>query len=369
MTNPRDILGGANPSGAFPDRPDPRHFILGTDELGGKLAPFDWDKGYDIEAEISAALGMPFTFHVKNQGSSGSCGGQAAAYHDQALKALFGKTPAERSAKFVYSQIYYPGGGTTQQDVGEVLTKQGVAPEALCPSYSPTGQPLAEEQYERPQDITGAARASASAAMALSYAYTPDASIDTVAAALAAGAGVRVILRGSNNGTWLSAEPKPPSYAPAGLSNDPWAHFLYLGKAFLENGAKKVWALNSWGVGAGIGGWQKLDEAYFASGAVLGAQTVVYNPNPVTAFRHTFTSAIKLGDRGAEVVALQSALQALLCFPSGVPISGYYGPITEGAVLRFQLRYRVAAVAELQELGGSLVGPATRAALNKQLNP
>jgi hypothetical protein len=47
--------------------------------------------------------------------------------------------------------------------------------------------------------------------------------------------------------------------------------------------------------------------------------------------------------------------------------TGYYGPITAQAVLRFQIKYSLSSIATLDELGGNSCGPATRAKLNTLL--
>jgi len=58
------------------DIPDPRDYQWGKD-VGMATIPFDWDKGYDVEEEVSKVLGVPFKLPVKNQNGSSSCGGQA----------------------------------------------------------------------------------------------------------------------------------------------------------------------------------------------------------------------------------------------------------------------------------------------------
>lgn len=80
---------------------------------------------------------------------------------------------------------------------------------------------------------------------------------------------------------------------------------------------------------------------------------------------HEFNVKISYGDNGAEVVALQKVLQVQGFFPATQVATGQYGAITAKAVLDFQMHYQVASVIELLKLEGKLVGPATRAALNK----
>jgi len=62
--------------------------------------------------------------------------------------------------------------------------------------------------------------------------------------------------------------------------------------------------------------------------------------------------------RGNSVVTLQNILKQLGFFPKFVPATGYFGPITEASVKRYQKSRRI-------ETTGT-VGPITRTALNKE---
>jgi len=115
---------------------------------------------YDVEADISSVLGTAFELPTKNQGDSGSCGGQAFSYYGQALAAYYPHSIIERSAKYPYSQVYVAGGGSSDRDLAQIAIRQGFAPESLCASYQ-DGQPPTEAFMERPQDITARARIAA----------------------------------------------------------------------------------------------------------------------------------------------------------------------------------------------------------------
>jgi len=354
-----EILLNLPTHAAVQDRPDPRRYLLNPKEIGQAPTPFDWERGYDVEAEIGKKLGKPFKFHVKDQGPSASCGGQSTAYHMAALAALHDGDTAERSAKFIYSQVYYPyGGGSTLYDLGNLVTKQGAGTEADTTSYD-QGKAPSEAFMQRPQDITEGARTKAKLDKALSYAAVA-LDIDSLAAALPVSGGIRIGIHGTNNGTWLSDQPKPPK-----VGEKTWAHFVYIGKAFIENGVKKIAALNSWGEDAGDKGWQKLDASYIASGALWGAQALVYNPNPATGVHYTFNADLEYGQTATEINMLQRALQQDGSFPAGIVPTQYYGEITRQAVLKFQQKYKVAPTAELAQVNGRRVGAKTRAKLNE----
>lgn len=100
-------------------------------------------------------------------------------------------------------------------------------------------------------------------------------------------------------------------------------------------------------------------HCYFA-GAYTEFQ---YEDNPN--FKHHFETILELGNRNSEVVFLQDALKADGLFPVTQPSTGYYGDITRRAVLDFQMRYKVASMAELQFVRGKRVGSKTIAKLNE----
>jgi len=68
----------------------------------------------------------------------------------------------------------------------------------------------------------------------------------------------------------------------------------------------------------------------------------------------TFTSNLSVGSRGAQVSALQEALNTEV--DAGLPVTGYFGALTKAAVIKFQKANSIS--------GTGTVGPLTRAALN-----
>lgn len=259
-----------NPGG-HPDIFDSRDYQWS--ELGA-AAPFDWQQGYDVEAELAQATNTPdFKLAVNDQNGSFSCGGQAASKYNEVLETLASATYERRSAKFVYSQVYAPGGGSRGRDLCDLLKKQGCSTEVLLSSCE-NGQPPTEAFMERSQDITDAARQDAKTSEELSYAQVyPD--IDAFAQAIKANHGMILGISGENNGTWYSAFPKPPS-------KKVWGHWVYAGKAKLIDGKKYIGILNSWGADVGEGGWQWIGEDYFNAGFVWISWTLVFNQNSLS---------------------------------------------------------------------------------------
>ncbi len=331
-----------NPGG-IQDRVDLRDYDI--KEIAGAALPFDWNVPFDIEASL------PDKIPVKDQDGSYSCGGQAWSYLATVLEALATGTLEERSAKYIYAQTYQQGGGSTGRDNANIFAMQGVARETFTPSYE-NGLPPHETFMTRGQDVTAEARVNALLDRSYPYAQVTG-GIDAIAQAIRDHGGVILGIDGQDNGTWLSAFPKPPTAIV-------WRHWVYAGKAKMINGIKHIGFLNSWGSAVGENGWQWLSEDWFTSGHVWSAWThVFFNPAPLPSpFKHTFNIDIEYGNQNKEVTALQTALQLEGFFPANIVPSTYFGLITRAAVVKYQVKNGINPVGR--------VGPITRAALNKK---
>lgn len=370
--NPGDVLQNFHETGAIFDLPNPLRATQAEVAFGA--APFDWSTTVDAEQSIAAAIAQPgFKLPVNNQGASGSCGGQADEKVGEILKAILTKNFTRMSAKFTYAPVSYPGGGTTDGDLVVRTTGAGWGTEGDTPSYQ-NGNPPTEQFMETVADITPKAMQDAIIEQALAPVYI-NLDIDSIAQAIRDYHAVRLGLCGSNNGTWLSATPVPPT-----ATEQIWSHFMCFCKAEMRNGKKSIGAIQSWGA-AGVGdpsapGIQWLDESYFGvqlpqgvfGQSIWRATAYLYNENPATTLHYAFTKPLLLGQSGEDVVALQRALQVLGFFPAAVPCTGYYGAITAAAVLAFGLKYQVSDVATLKQLAGARVGALTLAQLNKLFN-
>jgi len=350
-----------NPGGIL-DIPDSRDYHW--DEIGNSLPPYDWNNEYNVEAEIAQALNVPsFQIPNKNQNGSGSCGGQAWSYYGATLEALATKSYEERSAKFIYSQTFVPipGGGSTGRDNCDLVIKQGFGLESLTPSYE-NGQPPSEAFMERKQDVTLEAKEKALLSRALSYASV-SANIDVVAQAIQYNHGAIILITGTNNGTWSTQAPVPPTDG-----SKTWNHWLYCSRVGHYNGKKAIGVINSWGENVGTNGRQWITEDYFNARVngmpcISSLWTLLYNDKPVdNSFTHNFATDIRIGATGSEVIALQKALQITGDYPMSVPITGNYYNITAAAVLKFQIK------SGIYPPNQNSVGPKTRAALNQIFN-
>lgn len=98
--------------------------------------------------------------------------------------------------------------------------------------------------------------------------------------------------------------------------------------------------------------------AYFES---LVPSTTTYR----TATPSRFTYLLRRGSRGNKVTALQNLLaRSADIYPEGL-VTGYFGPLTEAAVKRFQIKYSIVASGDPVTTGYGLVGPKTRAKFNE----
>lgn len=337
-------------TGALPSPKDERDYQW--HEVAHGSAPFNWSTGYDVETLMPV---VP----TKDQGQSGSCGGQAWSYYSAAIEALYTKSFEERSARFVYSQTFVPGGGSDGRTNCDLVKSKGDARETVFTSYE-NGAAPSEAFMEKHSDITSAVLTDAMKGMTLSYAMVPN-GIDGVAQAIRDSGGVVIGIRGSNNGTWLSPNPKKPANNLS--AGEYWYHWLYAGKARLNNGVKQIGVHNSWGLDVGEKGWQWIDADYFDGVNIWEVWSMVFNPNGVLPiFHHTFNVDLELGQTSAEVQALQTALQTDGDFPATVAPTQYFGTITQTAVKKFQDKYNVA---HSGDAGYGRCGPKTRAQLNK----
>jgi len=94
-----------------------------------------------------------------------------------------------------------------------------------------------------------------------------------------------------------------------------------------------------------------------APSAIPTATGSAYGPCP------TLTRTLQRGTSGSDVTSLQAFLAGdSRIYPEGT-ISGYFGPLTEAAVQRFQVRHAIVTSGSPATTGYGVVGPATRAAI------
>jgi len=330
------------------DIPDPRDYQWGKD-IGMTTIPFDWEKGYDVEEEVSQKIGKSFKLKVKNQNGSSSCGGQAWAYYGEVLDTLSDKEQEEKSAKFIYSHTYVGTGGSGGRENCNFVIEKGWGNEIDCPSYE-NGLPPGEGFMIDRDSIPPIAFTNALKDRGLAYANVLNREIENIATAVRDNHGCIFGVTGTNNGTWRSKFPLAPT-----TYNNSWNHWMYVGKVKVINGKKYFGTINSWGSEVGEGGWQCLSEDYIRT-FILGYPviwsiwTMVIKADVVIPPPFQFTQTLRLGSRNGDVKMLQMKL-------GGLVTDGIFGLKTLKAVKVYQTSKGL--------VPDGIVGPLTRAKLNE----
>lgn len=240
-------------TGAIKDKIDERDYTF--EALGSKpLTTEEWEQGYDVEKIIG------YKIPVKNQHQSYSCVGQAYSYYVGVLNSLSQRRYKEVSAKSIYSLISLGfAQGAHLRDGAKTTKEVGAMWENLLKSYYENGisdETLMIDKSWFNDDIKEI--------MALlktsEYYRVTDFSMDGFAKAIRDGYGMVSGLTGTNNGTWTSEEPQPPTMETT--QNKLWGHALYFTGFGIDEKGKYIEFINSWG-NIGNNGKQKLRENWF----------------------------------------------------------------------------------------------------------
>lgn len=323
------------------------------EEIAGAFQPAVW-----IEKNPQGGF---VTYPKRNQGQQSSCVAYVLA-KQLAIDELDenGKW-REMSPRSVYPFVAQPGGGSNSVDATKLATKQGMTLESLLPTEG-----LSEQDVLKYDDYVTDAKQ-------IALVYKPDSFVEsasdfeTIASIidnyrrLGKKKSVAITIIGSNNGTWNTAFPKPPSGpGEPGL----WYHRVIVTDFGLINGEKVLAIDNSWGPGVGLAGQQFLTKQY--EPLIYGSVYTLNQPDnwqqlgvPTTPPpKYQWHTDLVLGATGQDVLMLQTALQSMGFFPisSVVKPTGYYGGVTRNAVKLFQSAFGISDT--------GTVGPMTRAKLN-----
>lgn len=89
--------------------------------------------------------------------------------------------------------------------------------------------------------------------------------------------------------------------------------------------------------------------------------------NNAKALNYHFNNHMNFGDTSPDVLQIQNRLDKEGYWPSGVTKTGYYGVVTASAVLAYQIAHKLDTEANLEALGGKVIGPKTLAMLNGEV--
>jgi len=228
----------SNGTGFIKDVPDSRDFK--TRELFGAPEPFDWAVGFDIEQDLG------ITLPVNDQGSSQSCVGQSKSKDREIKECLETGAYNSCSARSIYAlRPNKPGEGMQFRDACEIEKNQGVALRKDVPDFK-------NEQDMNAVPPTGVATTKTESYLV--FQFWND--IDALATHIRDYHGAMIGFDGLNNGTFYNEHPT----FPTDPSQVRWGHAVFAGKAKMVNGEKRVYFLNSWGIGCGVNGWQYITE-------------------------------------------------------------------------------------------------------------
>lgn len=243
--------------GYIPRKPDPRDVPFRALLPLGAPA-FNWNEPIDIRDFLNLI--------VEDQGTSGSCVGQAWSKLVEIIRKLVSNKPMNLSARGIYSYIFVPpDGGAWGYKGGSALRNRGVELETITPSYMNAKPPT--EEFMRIQNNSTGATSDAGKRKITGYSVI-DPNIDEMALAIKMNGAIVFGVAGSNVG-WGTAYPIPPKE-----NESLWGHFIVGCGAKIINGKKHLVFLNSWSESWGDGGFGYLSEDYFGAGRVYSGYNI-----------------------------------------------------------------------------------------------
>ena len=294
-------------------------------------------------------------FPIFSQNGSGSCVAQTQAKEMGIMRWLTDGVYVHFSATDIYQRrSNIPATGMGFDDARRIA-KEGVTLEVLAPSQSMTDDEMDSVLVEPYKRQIGAVFS------VPNYLTLPNGDIDAIAATIqATGKGVMLWFyftypEWTNKPTVLDHNLDRYAFATG-------RHSVTAVDFMIQNNEKCIVIDDSWGGTEGIGGQRIITESFlkernFYAGYLVNFKFQETETHPI----HTFMVDLQLGDQSTEVVALQDCLKADGVFPINAESTGYFGPITQTAVQKFQVKHGVIAVGEP---GYGRVGPRTRATLN-----
>lgn len=361
--------------------------------LGFIESPPDY-RDVPLSAVVAEDVLLPDSYEIDvsqlpawNQKQIGSCIGHASAKKKQTMDFIETKQVFQLSPRFVYALCKsidgLPYEGTYYRLAGKILMDYGCATESTVPNNCN----LSHAEYIDLKNIPDEAYKEAKPFAIKGYAYVNPHDLNELRRGIMQG-GVLLGMKLDKN--WWTNRDGIRSYKPEDLfplrvpEQILGGHAVFAYKWDTVDGRVRIWIINSFGDQWGIQGkgyffWDEYNA--FSENGVPGlveGWTYVDLPNDwvkevkelpkAPEFKYNFTKNLVKGQTNDDVKNLQIALKILGYFPSWQKTTGFYGNITQAAVMAFQYKYQIASVEELREVSGTKVGPKTRLKLNELFN-
>ncbi|GIW70352.1 MAG: hypothetical protein KatS3mg101_1099 [Patescibacteria group bacterium] len=321
------------------------------EEIVSKANPVEWREKSQNEWR---------KFPIFDQNGSGSCVAQTLAKLLGIIYWLKNGNYVHFSATHIYQRrANKPASGMGGIDALDIARK-GVTLEVLAPSQKMTDEQMDSIVIENYKQEVGQIFKIGN------YVILPIQDIDTVASVIqTTGKGVMVWFYFKIDEWTNEPQVKYPDVDLRGVGIA--RHSVTAVDFALWKGKKALIIEDSWGVNYGYNGRRVITEDFYKARNFFAAYPINFKFEESTIQKpsHTFAFDLKFGEINEDVQALQNILKYEGLFPANVESTGYYGAITAKAVLAFQKKYKVADDAELDALGGRIVGPKTRSKLNE----
>lgn len=312
-------------------------------------------------------------FPIFNQDGSGSCVAQTIAKMAGIMYYILNGVYVHFSALHVYiRRSNKPQSGMGYPDCFNIAG-EGITLEALVPSQDMSDDEMDSTKIEKYKDDVGKI-------FKLGTPITlPTGDIETVAS----------VIQTTDKAVmgWFFFETKEWLNIPviinkllemAGLKTNRHSITLHthtlLGKTNMPDnpevwGKKAIIADDSWGINYGFQGVRVLTEDFFVARNFLAAYVKNFKfevadqtlPKPV----YNFTKKLEIGMTDIDVLHLQERLRYEGFFPMDQTLTMYYGALTASGVLKYQLKYHLDTVENLNLWKGRYFGTRTIAEMNK----
>lgn len=337
--------------------------------------------------QLGLPIAVPTSFFVdiaqlpvENQRKIGCCVGCAAAKYKQKLDQKDTNMVMPWSYRFLYALAKCrdgsPGEGTIPRLVAKILTNDGCPTETDCPDDTTLDHETFV--YQRQEvNIPKSAFANAYIAKTSGYAFVNN-DIDSIKQAIFNNNGLIMLVQVGKE--WWTAVQGYNSWQPEDVLPVRPPQQVVSGHEIYVYGYQdtptdtKIYFRNHWS-----DKWADQGNGYFLYSQYKPyiTEMITFTDIPNTllenahsqelSFKHDFTQPMALGDAGSEIQALQRALMMEGLFKH--EITGFYGQITQKAVLDFQNKYSLSlSFYERYILKGSKVGPKTLLILNNIYN-